>query len=297
MIDHELPGLVGSRPLGFLAAMGLLRLGSNIDTQTRLHWRGESGWLAVISLPEGVDPVEMVMEDHARWADHPALAFAAGAERKIADLKHPPAGFRELMRQAQLADHPEFADFVSAYATGVTVDGSGQTKPTALHFCAGQQVFLGQIARIHDELVVDDVWEALYGPWVGREGTASVRWREGADRSRALLAFDPSKTKGTSVLGAEWLAFLSLPSFPVVPLGLRAMATTGCEGRGKRYHFTWPLWTEACSFEEAKSLIGVADLAKTDASWRAARGVGLVFRSEIIRSAQGYGNFAPANPL
>lgn len=297
MTEYQLPGLVGSRPLGFLAAMGLLRLGSRVDVQSRLRWQGDRGWAAVISLPDGVDPVDMVMQDHARWVDHPALAFSAGADRKIADLKHPPHKFRELMRKAQVADEPEFMDFVAAYATGVTVDGSDQTKPTALHFCAGQQVFLGQIARIRGDLLVDDVREALYGPWVGREGAASARWRAGADRSRALLAFDPGKTKGTSVVGAEWLAFLSLPTFPVVPLGLRAMATTACEGSGKRYHFTWPLWSDPCSFEESKSLIGTRDLAQQDASWRAARGVDLVFRSEIIRSSQGYGNFAPANPV
>lgn len=297
MIEHELRGLAGLQPLGFMAALGLLRLCSRSDAEARLHWSEERDWTAALSLREGFVPVELVMEDHARWGSHPALVFAIGADRKIADLKHPPAEFRALMREAQGSDEAEFAEFVTAYATGVTVDGSGQTKPTALHFCAGQQTFLGQIAKIHEELVVDDVRECLHGPWVGRVGTTSARWLAGADRNRALLAFDPSKTKGANLPGAEWLAFLSLPCFPSVPRGLRALVSSGCEGRGKRYHFTWPLWREPCTYLEARSLVGTRDLARRDTSWRAARGVSLVFRSEIIRSAQGYGNFAAANPV
>jgi hypothetical protein len=294
MREHELTGLSGVDPLGFLAAVGLLRVVSRRAASARLQWVERGSWIALLHLPGDLDLVEVVHDDVERWrAGHPAVDFAVGADRKIQDLKHPPAELRELMRE--LVADPEASRFAAAYGTGVAIDGTGQSKPTALHFCAGQQRFMDAVLDLRDAVTREDIAEALHGPWIGRVGAKDLRWRAASERSRALLSFDPSTEKSATVAGAVWLAFQALPLFPVVPNGLRAV-TTGFSGRGKRERFAWPVWSAPLSEDAVRVLVGTPGLTATNAEWRAARGVVRVFESAVVRSAQGYGNFAAADP-
>lgn len=286
--------LDGADPLAFMAACGLLRVVSRTVPDARLAWSQDGRWSAVLHTPVPIDAASLVVDDLGRWRrGHAAVNFAVAADRKIQDLKHPPEDFRALMRSVALDD--DAAAFVAAFATGVAVDGSGQTKPTSLHFCAGQQRFMDAVLDLRDGVTQDDVGEALDGPWVGRTGTKDTRWRAASERSRALLAFDPSKTKDTTVPGAAWLAFQAMPLFVTAPRGLR-VRTTGFEGRGHRERFAWPLWTAPLSVEAVRTLVGTPALVDTTRAWREARGVTQVFEAAVVRSSQGYGNFAAANP-
>lgn len=287
-------------PLGFLAALGVLRVVARSDAEARLRWEHDGHWFGVLSMGNEGDLVELLYADVERWrAGHPAVDFALDADRKEQDLKHEPERFRELMRS--LANNEEGAAFVAAYATGVVVDGSGrQTKPTSLHLTAGQQRFMAAILELRREVTCDDIREALYGPWVGRVGPSDTRWRAASERSRALLSFDPSKQKAATVVGAAWLAFQAMPFFPVVPVmdgyAVRAR-TTGFTGRGKREQFTWPVWSVPLSVDEVYALVGQAGLDELDSAERAARGIASVLRSDVLRSAQGYGNFSASRPV
>ncbi len=286
--------LDGADPLGFLAACGVLRVVSRTRPDARLAWCLDGRWSAVLQTTDPVDIVGLVVEDLARWrAGHAAIDFAIGADRKVQDLKHPPDAFRALMRS--VAQDDEASRFVAAFATGVAVDGSGQTKPTSLHFCAGQQRFMDAVLDLRDGVTRDDVVEALDGPWVGRSGTKDTRWRAASERNRALLAFDPSKTKDTTMPGAAWLAFQAMPLLVTAPRGLR-VRTTGFQGRGHRERFAWPLWTAPLSADAVRTLVGTPGLVETSRDWREARGVAQVFEAAVVRSSQGYGNFAAASP-
>lgn len=296
MIERRMPPLDAFDPLGFLAALGVLRIVARTNRSARLKWVEEGTYSPVLVTEEAVDPVEVLFQDLQRWRQgHPAMDFAAGAERKIQDLKHQPAEFRALMRD--LVQDSEAAEYVAAYATGVAVDGSGrQTKPTALHFTAGQQRFMDAVLNLRDEVTREDLREAVEGPWIGRAGPKDLRWRAASERSRALLWFDPSKEKARTLPGAYWLAFHALPLFPVVPVGLRAV-TTGFTGRGRSEQFTWPVWSSPLTPSEVRVVVGLRDLADLSAHERKARGITLVLRSNVNRSAQGYGNFSAATPI
>jgi len=294
MNTHELAGLQAADPLGFLAAIGLLRVVTRRDQSARLRWIEAGTWRAVLDVSGSWNLPDVVMEDVERWrAGHAAVDFAIGAERKVQDLKPPPDDFRRLMESVN--DDAEAASFVAAYATGVAVDGTGQSKPTSLHFCAGQQRFMDAVLDVRKTVTREDIVEALQGPWVGRSGPKSLRWRAASERYRALLSFDPSKEKPLTIPGAVWLGFQALPLFPVVPQGLRAV-TTGFSGRGKRERFAWPVWSPPLSEDAVRVLVGTGRLVETTHEWRVARGVEQVFESAVIRSSQGYGNFAAADP-
>lgn len=295
MAEYHLSGLDASDPLGFLAALGALRVASQIDSSASLCWSHQAAWLAVLNCDGTSDLLDILEQDLERWrGGHKAIEFAAGADRKEQDLKHSPEAFRTLMRE--LAANPEAAAFVAAYATGIIVDGSGQTKPTSLHFTAGQQRFMDAVLDLRSQVTREDLEEALYGPWVGRVGPKDLRWRAGSERSRALLSFDPSSTKSAVLPGASWLAFQAMPFFPAVP-GRNRVITTGFTGRGKREQFTWPVWSDPLTAAELRSVLGLAGLASMSTRDREARGIVRVFRSDVVRSSQGYGNFSAAQPV
>ncbi len=291
--------LDGSDPLGFMAAVGLLRVVSGRDPGARLYWVQDGPWVAVLTTSEE-HVVQLLLDDVKRWRrGHGALNFAVNAERKVEDLKPPPEEFRAFMSKVRKDD--EAASFLAAYATGVAVDGSGkQTKPTAFHLTAGQQRFLAAVLSVRDAVGEEDLREALFGPWVGRtdRDLKDTRWRAGSERSRALLSFDPGRSseKAAMIVGAVWLAFQGLPLFPTVPNGTR-IVTTCFTGRGNDQVFTWPLWSRPLVVDEVRAVLQAERLQEMRASTREARGISAILRSTVVRSGQGYGNFAPAVPV
>jgi hypothetical protein len=296
MTETDLRALDPFDTLGYLAALGTLNVVSRVDPGARLRWVEAGRWYAQLVTGSPIDAVAVLHADVERWrGGHPAVDFAVGAERKVQDLKHPPDEYRALMRR--LAADPEAAGYAAAYATGVAVDGSGQTKPTSFHLTAGQQRFMDAILSLREGVTTDDLAEALFGPWVGREGPKDPRWRAASERSRALLSFDPGTTRARTIAGAAWLAFRALPLFPVVPRGLRALTTTGFAGRGRNERFIWSVWTPPISVDEARVVVGLSDPAGLSQRERAARGIALVLRCDVARSDQGYGNFSAAVPV
>lgn len=295
MNERRMTALDAADPLGFLAALGVLRIISRDEPEARLRWLQDGSWSAALETPEPLDIVEVLFTDLERWRrGNPAVEFAVNADRKVQDLKHQPKDFRALM--LRLANEPEAAEFVAAYATGVAVDGSGQTKPTSLHLTAGQQRFMDAILDLRASVTREDLQEALYGPWLGRIGPKDTRWRAASERSRALLSFDPGKEKSSTVAGAAWLAFQAMPLFPVVPVGQRAV-TTGFIGRGKSEQFTWPVWSVPLSLCEVRVLLGLAEVAELSARERQRRGIAQILRSDVNRNPQGYGNFSASRPV
>jgi hypothetical protein len=295
MNEIRMSGLDAADPLGYLVGLGVLRVVSQYDSGARLRWIQDGSWSAALQTTEPLDLVELLFLDLERWRrGHAAVEFAVNADRKIQDLKHQPEDFRTLM--LRLVEDSEAGEFVAAYATGVAVDGSGQTKPTSLHFTAGQQRFMDAVLDLRATVTREDLEEALHGPWTGRVGPKDTRWRASSERSRALLSFDPSKEKAPTIAGAAWLAFQAMPLFPVVPSGRRAV-TTGFTGRGKSEQFTWPLWSAALNLNEVRVLLGQANLGEMSPRQRELRGITQVLRSDVVRNPQGYGNFSASQPV
>ena len=314
----RLTGIDGSDPLGFFAALGVLRvLGDRAQADTpKLSWRNEGAWVPTI---HGVDSVaaivDVVMSDLATWADEPALQLAytkageaaeAEAPGAIRDLKPPPGLQRERFAEAAraAAESPRRARVLAAFGTDVALDNSGKIKPTALHFTAGQQQFLKMVDGLRSGLTAEHVVEALEGPWTTTSTLPSLSWTGTGQRMYALRATAPSGDKRGSCPGAEWLAFIGLTFFPCVPeasaRGPRVL-TTGVRGEWKTSRFTWPLWSPPASARAIEGLLRTPSLDEPrsfDPRKRAARGVEAVLSAGIVRSDQGgYGSFTPPEVL
>jgi len=296
----QLVGVDGSNPLGFLAALGLLRvvpdakLGFSEDGSFRAFVDGlnetESGLAALIAADAHASAVP-----NAPWC----FTYTKGATKKqgpqvVADLKPPPDDFKKFLGtciEAWLSGDEEAAGYAAAYATDVAVDGKGSTKPTAFHFTAAQQTFLGAVEGIRASVTQEWVKKSLFEGHADKPGS-NLRWDPGSERNWALMANNPS-SDGTRVdAPLEWLAFRGLPMLPSFPRGTRII-TTGVVGRGDGMTFTWPLWSVPASLPTTRSALQV-DWTRS-ARERNARGVFAICSSAIRRTSQGFGNFGPSS--
>lgn len=305
MIPVVLHGPDGANPLGFLCALGLLRVLKEHRPHARLSWQDLGRWHPVVHGLESVEEaVEVAWQDLESWREEPAfdLIYVKG-DRAVRDVKPPPDLWSKHL--VHCGNHPRSLALVASWATDVVVDASGQCKPSALHFTAGQQQFLAMARELRDGLGRDDLVEALAGPWRGDRLPAlpELGWNAAVSRDYALRASDPSKEKRGSVAGANWLALLGLAALPVAPDHTaprsEAVRTAAVEGRWKEGGaFTWPLWSSPASLAAVQALL----LRPHPQSWRAGQrellGVTAVWRSAIRRTdTGGNGSFTPPEYL
>lgn len=292
-------GLDGSNPLGFLSALGLLRLvrGAGLAFST------DGSFQALLRTDmTPIDIVSLVLADAetASAANGPPwrLTYTKAATKKqgpheVADLKAPPSDFKKLMRRCLdcwLAGDNEAAAYAAAFGTDVAVDGNGNTKPTAFHFTAANQTFLGLVEQIRASLTREWIEAALFRGHAEKSGS-NLRWDPGSERNWALMANNPNED-GTRVNAPlEWLAFRGLPMLPSFPSGTRVV-TTCVFGRGGDMTFRWPLWSVPASVQAVRSALQLK--WTQSATERLARGVFATCSSEIRRTSQGFGNFGPS---
>ncbi len=320
MTEVSLDGLDGLSPLGFFASLGVLRV---LDDRARsarhemagprMSWVDSGGWRPRVHGVSGLEEViGAVLEDQPSWTNEPALRFAydKGGELcapdvrgAVRDLKPPPGVMRGfLMQVADLwaTGKGRSARHAAAYGTDIATDNNGNTKPTSLHFTAGQQTFLSAVAEIHENLTREHIREALAGPWKRESTLKTAGWDPmGAFTARmyAMRASNPASEKRPGTPGAEWLAFIGMSFFPTFPVGTQ-VCTTCVRGGWKDSSLTWPLWDRPASARTIESLLRTPRLAQLQARQRAARGVVAICKASILRSDQGgYGAFAPTSVL
>ncbi len=306
-----LHGLDAQNPLGFLAALGLLRV---LDDHARGHALppprlafsadGARSALVFTDLPfAGV--VKVVLADARAQVESTALRLAyddggnrcapdsGGATR---DLKPPPHTAREWLKDVArpVEGSRRDADLALGFLSELVQDNNGNSKPTALHFTAGQQTFLGMVELLRGGMNATDLDEALHGPWRSASKLPSLSWDASVARNYALRASNPSSEKRGSVPAANWLAVQALSFFPVMFRRGR-LQTTGVAGGWKDGTWAWPVWSVAATAPTLVSLLR-RDPRRLTTRERAALGVDVVFESAILRSDQGgYGSFSPAD--
>lgn len=308
MNDHVFTGLDGQNPLAFFAALGLLRVLDETrdaaEARPRLRFADSGTPTAHLTTPLSLDQLyQRVLTDARSKAGALALALAYDANGAridpdaagaIADLKPPPALAAEVLAELGGAKvDRRSADLGAAFFSELAQDNNGNTKPTALHFTAGQQRFLKMVRELREGLTREHLVEALLGPWRSADELPSLTWDSTMARVYALRATDPSKEKRGSVAGANWLGVVGLSFFPVSARHGKPV-TTGVKGGWKDSALTWPLWSVPCTRPEVAALVR-GEVALLKAAERAALGISQVLRSAITRADQGgNGAFSPA---
>lgn len=300
MTRIQLVGVDGSNPLGFMATLGLLR----VIPGAKIGFSDDGSFQAIVDeLDASESELARLIRDDANAAEDSGapwrFTYTKAATKKqgpqeVADLKPPPKDFKKFLStcvEAWRLGNEDAAGYAAAYGTDVAVDGKGNTKPTAFHFTAAQQTFLGVVESIRASVTQEWVKKSLFEGH-GEELGSNLRWDPGSERNWALLASNPGGD-GTRVdAPLEWLAFRGLPLLPSFPRGTRII-TTGVVGRGEDMTFTWPLWTVPASRDTTRSVLQVDWTGH--AKERAARGIFAICSSAIRRTSQGFGNFGPSS--
>jgi hypothetical protein len=296
-----LTGLVGSHPLGALAAFGLLRCCEEMDgfRGARLGWR-RPGWHAVLETDHPNDREGLVGALAARQKQRSAAAELNWG----ATLKAAPEAFLGALVEAKedlREGKRRYADFLAAFTCELCAGDDGRLEPTAFYMTSGRQEFLKEAKALAGRLAAGVAVgrrkkgpehlfrEALAGPWRYEDPQHSLGWDPSTERLHALRARSPTKEPSEGVTAAVWLAFEALPLFPCFLSGGR-LATTGFHTRGatrkdRVTYLTWPLWECPVPLDAVRSLLSLPELCgeRPPAKELAARGVGAVFRSERYR--------------
>ncbi len=313
MNTHVLTGLDAQNPLGFFAALGLLRV---LDAHAAaaggprpMLGYGNGDTCALLTCSGTLDDViGIVLEDAVAQKAAAFLQIAYDTAGALTSSEHPdakrdlkpsPAAARTILERAAATGSRRDQDLLTGLFSELVTDNNGNTKPTSLHFTAGKQVFLAMVEDLRAGVTADDLREALLGPWKNESTLPSLSWDASVSRQYALRASDPSADKKGSVAGANWLAVHGLAFFPV-QVARDRLVTTATRGGWKDSVFTWPVWNVQLTAPTIASLLRASEPdpdhgRRWSAQERAAMGIEAVFWSKILRSDQGgYGSFTPA---
>lgn len=295
MPELQLEPLVGTNPLGFLAALGVLDAATRAGggDPVRLRWTEDVVPTAVVTSPWSLDELCSVLDrDRGRRLHGDVLAWGPDgvSPTDIKPTLDELAAWAGEVAERVSPDDRADADLLCALLAEGARAGKGVAKPTHLHFTAGQQQFLSMVRQLADEVGVGELREALEGPWRYESTLPVLGWDVRGERIHALRGVKPSNEKKTGIPGADWLAFVGLTFFPVVAR-TGGLLTTACDPGWKRGRFRWPLWRPPLTADVVRTLVR-QDLKGMTRLAREVYGVTAVHEAPIRRSDQGgYGSF------
>lgn len=315
-----LDALDGANPLGFLAALGTLRLLTLLfpAKDVRLSWSLRLGaWRPLLSMQTGLSRNEIAAALKQNGVDlaimfSPELLAAseqAGPTKKSGEegwkdkLRFPTPAYRrhceEAVSVSSMVDH-RVADFAATWAGETATDLVGKVevaRRTRFDFTAGNQALIDMFRAVRQAVSVKVIDRSLFDRWIYLQGV-SLRWDpQDEKRQWALQAIDPknnSKNPPLADAGANFLAIEALPLFPLVPDRWASQPGFGRDGGGR--HWRWPIWTCSLGLDTIRSLLTLS-LADSE-EWAArALGVSAVFQSGIAQPSGRYRCFTPARSL
>lgn len=302
MKEIDLPGLVGSSPLGALAAFGLLRVCNEIEKfqGCKLKWTLRSDWTATLLVPQQLNVEDLV---------EAVSGYACARENEEftwdKDIRVSPERFKSLLikyAQESTSDSRLCADFFCAFGSEAITDNTAfLVKPTAFYMTSGQQKFLDSVKAllgVLKETSKEAITEVLFGPWLYKDNQHALGWDPCAERMHALRHRAPTSEKPMSVRGAIWLAVEALPFFPTVTR-FNKLVTTGFSVKKRESVFTWPIWSMPIGIDTLKSLLASKELHYSNKNYEALhqRGISAVYQSIRSEFGQGYAIFRPASVL
>lgn len=321
----ECPGINGGNPLGFLAAVGMLRTLSIAwpEDSVSLSWADRGSWRPIICATRPLSPEavsDCLAKELKKMIAHPVFAFAN-------DLEVAPDVFREIALEAAASTSLRqrvWADFVAAFGCEAIVaekNGKAVIRDTDFRTMSGSghQHFLAFLRNIVDRTDTAHIYKALFAAWRYDDPVENqtMRWDPVDDQRYALRwrnpSGDPSRKQRGTMLGANRLAIEALPLFPTVPKHV-GLATTGFRGATSRdCVWTWPIWECEASLDVIQSLLSLPELqslqertpeysaAKSRKMNRIrqrlkAMGIVAVFRSQRLTLGK-FRNFTPAHAV
>ena len=290
--DLELSGITGSTPIGFMAALCILRICTmnNRTGTVRISWKQNDDWVAVLNTDASLSEDDLISSIFSFMQSEKQSFF------HVDDVRIKPDIFKgyatELLDSATYSDRSK-VDYWTAFGTEMIVDKSqGLIKPTSFYMSTGKQKFLGKVKKNMERITKAKIREALFGPWRYNDShELAMGWDPSTHRIHALRMKDPSSDKSNLCeSAAEWLAYESLPMFPTIVGKDGKVVTSGFSDA----YFTWPIWDVPVELDTVLTMILSREIFDESLRNRlASRGVAAIYRSRRLEFAKGYGVFLP----
>jgi hypothetical protein len=295
----DLPGLDASNLLGYMAALGAMRVLTFADpgVEVKLNWTEEPGWwMPQIHHADIQDDEQLIARlTRALQAD---LAWEIGNDLTITREAFAAAADESAKAAFHSAPHAMACAFFAAFGS----DGCGSAAKEELiadtefrtMSGAGHQHFLGFMRDLHAMTTIEHLRTALFQTWEYQDEKPSMRWDPNDHRPHALRADNPATDPIRTARGANRLAAESLPLFPTMP-SLGRLRTTGFDSKAR---LTYPVWTGPLDCASTASVLALAELQaeKPDRRLLRGRGIEQAFRSQRFTDGK-YRNFSPSREL
>ena len=294
-----LPGLDGTNPLGFLAALGLFRVVSGaLDLGcVRLQWAPGGGtWVPnIVGYQFDADSLLDLLEANlTKQIDkHPINVLD-----KLGDGD--PVQRKALFQQSTIDPHR--AGWIAALASDFTPPSANNQLQTAR-----RDYYFGNLASVISRTSRDHLARAIFQPWDYADplDNQSLHLDPSEDRRHAHQwnkpAGDPDRKNSGGMLGANRLAIEAIMWFISLPEG-EALHTIGFTGqRSRNTRWTWPIWGIPLDASTIRSTLTLAELQERKVSGDAVdrlrrRGVVAAFRTARILVGK-TPNFTPAQRI
>lgn len=293
-----LPGLDGTNPLGFLAALGVLRVLSLQKDGVKLSWQLSGGtWRPVYF------GIEVVLDglgaklyaairdfDQSAWSIDKKLPF----ETRV--LRHKA---HDAVRTGSRTCR-QIADNLAAFGVESFADNDGAFEKTDLCMVrAGDSVGQGMTAygkRILETIRPEQLQQSIETNWLYSDEQCALRWDPGEDKPYAVQWRNPSKVGALSEKGANCLALFGLTCFPVIPVKHQVETTGFGHKKPKQSSLTWPVWNHPVNLDVVRSLLSLSDLQLVQPVRvkLASLGVAAAYRCNRIMTSTYYANFTPS---
>ena len=314
--EHRLNGLEPDNLLAFMALIGLLRA---LETarpgwRPRAFWDVENHpWRPVLTLAE---PRTQATVAEAAAEGVKALVRAHAVTGDDKNVKFEIDAFRD--RRAAAAD-PNQGAVLDALSCDAAIKDDKTLWPTPFCFVSGQghQHFLTRFREVPKGVLPKALAKkkpppdlnsptflakALFRVWMNEDHTDSFRWDPAEDRRYALRAKNPSKDATTTEHGANVLAAIALPLFPVFAVArrgeARVLSPSTCYDGSGQIAFSWPIWTRAASLDGLRALLAHRALTAAQFDGHAMPSVAAVFRARRVSVGEySLNNVTPAQKV
>ena len=324
MPEIELTGLDGSNLLGYLAALGTLRVLTSAEQEryVRMSWVDRGYWVPVVHGSGAETPDELVELLGRRVCPQVAVmerkkgkaTLVPAPDLKTALANANPAFLEDcldlsldefssrLKRECSQQSTRESAAFLAALGSDCLTEKNGDGPATTALRGIGagnNEGFLGMMRTIHLGTDFGMLQHALFQVWDYSDPPPFMRWDSNEFRPHALRATDPAKDRErNNVRGANRLAIEALPLFPTVPQG-RRVRTVSCEQndlRADRVDVAWPIWMDALGLETVGSLLASSEALRAGRKRRVRPGIAQVYRATRFTEGK-YRNFSPSKAM
>jgi hypothetical protein len=293
-----LTGLDGTNPLGFLAAVGVLRVLSIQKHGVKMAWKVSAGtWRPELF---GVrEPLhDLGAELHAAirtldlsvWSIDKELPFEAGVLRQKA---------RDAALSASRTCR-QVVDNLASFGGECFTDEKGNFKETSFRLIRSgdneHNGLLDYAARTIEICTASQLQTAISSEWLYKDKKRSFRWDPAEDRGYALQWRNPSKDGALTERGANCLALFALPSFPTIPVKGKIETTGFGLKQSKQASLTWPIWKHPVNLPTVTSLLTLSELQCVQPSRQDLDSIGVVaaYRCNRVMTGTYYANFTPA---